>query len=133
MDLSPDSLTAIRDIISQQLATALSITIADVEERVQRRLEERLNERVAAIEEKFDSTIRGLEEKVSASSESNKKLKDTIFKLENKFLDLHDQLEDQEQRGHRFNVRIENVAFDVEPRAETEEMLFSKVQSELKS
>ena len=84
MDLSPDSLTAIRDIISQQLATALSITIADVEERVQRRLEERLNERVAAIEDKFGSTIRVLEEKISASSESNKKLKDTIFKLEDK-------------------------------------------------
>ena len=132
MDLSAESLQAIGLLIDQRLAAALSIAIADVEERIEARIQSRLDERLAAIESKHCNTIRELEERVAAFAENNTKLKRDIFQLEDDTFELHDRLEDQEQRGRRYNVRIENIGFDVSPREETEEMLFSKIQSELK-
>ena len=120
MDLSDDALAAIGELIDSKLAAA----ITDMEERVFTRLESRFNERFAALESKFDEKYRELENK-------NKKLTQEKTELENDLYDTQDRVEDQEQRGRKYNVRIENVPFDVDPRAETDEMLQTKVLASL--
>ena len=124
MDLSEDALAAIGVLIDTKLAAAITDLEERVEERVFARLETRFNERFAALESKYDEKCRGLEA-------ANKRLTHEKTELENDLYDTQDRVEDQEQRGRKYNVRIENVPFEGDPRAETDEMLMTKVLATL--
>ena len=130
MDLSQSSLEAIGALIDSRLAAALSELEGRLEARIMERLQTSLDERLAAIDSQHASAISTLENKVEALAKQNLKLRDNVFLIEDDFYELHDRLEDQEQRGRRYNVRIENIAIESH-HEETEEKLSEKIIAEL--
>ena len=133
-NLSAESLKAIADLIDSRLAAAISLAVSEVEGTLEARLLERLQSqldvRLAAIETKHATDIHALKERLDFVNVHNTQLRKIIHSLEDDADDLHDRLEDQEQRARRFNVRVENIPFDGSPRDETDDALSAKLITE---
>ena len=135
LNLSVESLKAIADLIDSRLAAAVSLAVSEVEGTLEARLLERLQSqldvRLAAIELKHATAIHALKERLDFVNIHNTQLRKIIHSLEDDADDMHDRLEDQEQRARRFNVRVENISFDGSPREETDDALSAKIITEL--
>ena len=127
IQLTTESLDAIADRFDERLAQAVALAVSNEFERIKITLEDRFAELSAS----QANAILSLEERVETLSSQNNKLKNKIFSLEDDAFEMHERVEDQEQRARRFNVRVENIPYSKLPRDETDDDLSAIITTEL--
>ena len=124
MDLSETALAAIGRMIDSRITSAVTGLEERIYSRLESRLDERVDARIAALQKDYDDKLSAQNAKIAALERRNVALEDELD-------ELYYRVEEQEQRGRRYNVRVENVPFAVDPRAETNDQCFQQVAKKL--
>ena len=121
-DISEASMATIVAKIETAVATSVGNAIISTDRKIAL-----LEDKIASLLSRFDTQRIEYDEKISSMSTN----------YDNKIRHLNDHIDrltsrhdDQEMRSRRYNVRIENIPFSVEPKDETPEILQAAVVSQ---
>ena len=109
-------LAKIEQSVSASVSAAVGAAMAESSSASNERII-RLEEQVFALQRQLDDTHRKYDDKFSEMqrqhNQQNRELTRAVYRL-------HGQLDKQEMMSWRFNVCIENIPFDCDPKAESD-------------